>query len=186
MTYYDGEYAAPETTAPHQGGPLGMGSIEDGLLPGPLEDRKLPSDDSPLHPHWRRGPGRRASHHADLVLGTAVLAILGWALTIYARVTATDRALGSTGPSLLPAHHSRGWTPHCGSGRAGPIVTCRAAIDLVEGHAVFTSQHEVKVDGRTISAGRVVINTGGTPDQAADRRSRHRCRAKFTSPSDAV
>lgn len=32
MTHYDGEYAALDNQCPHQGGPLGEGSIESGLL----------------------------------------------------------------------------------------------------------------------------------------------------------
>jgi len=32
VTHYDGEYAAMDNDCPHQGGPLGEGSIEDGLL----------------------------------------------------------------------------------------------------------------------------------------------------------
>jgi len=36
-------------------------------------------------------------------------------------------------------------------------------IDFIEGHGVFTSQHEVQVDDQTLSADRVVINTGARP-----------------------
>lgn len=36
-------------------------------------------------------------------------------------------------------------------------------IDFVEGHGVFTSQHEVQVADQTLSADRVVINTGARP-----------------------
>ncbi|UPV76902.1 FAD-dependent oxidoreductase (plasmid) [Halorussus limi] len=36
-------------------------------------------------------------------------------------------------------------------------------IDFVEGHGVFESPHEVRVDDHTLSAERVVINTGARP-----------------------
>lgn len=36
-------------------------------------------------------------------------------------------------------------------------------IDFIEGHGVFTSQHEVQVDDQTLSADRVIINTGARP-----------------------
>ncbi|MDS0473485.1 dihydrolipoyl dehydrogenase [Natrinema sp. 1APR25-10V2] len=36
-------------------------------------------------------------------------------------------------------------------------------ITLVEGHGVFESAHEVRVDGRTLSADRIVVNTGSRP-----------------------
>ncbi|MGZ0748437.1 dihydrolipoyl dehydrogenase [Haloparvum sp. AD34] len=36
-------------------------------------------------------------------------------------------------------------------------------IDFVEGHGVFESPHEVQVDDQTLSADRVVINTGARP-----------------------
>ena len=32
MTHYKGEYAALDNRCPHQGGPLGEGSIENGML----------------------------------------------------------------------------------------------------------------------------------------------------------
>ena len=36
-------------------------------------------------------------------------------------------------------------------------------IDFIKGHGVFTSQHEVQVDDQTLSADRVIINTGARP-----------------------
>jgi dihydrolipoamide dehydrogenase len=36
-------------------------------------------------------------------------------------------------------------------------------IDLIEGHGVFESSHEIRVDDRTLSAEYVVINTGARP-----------------------
>ncbi|MDF9748037.1 MULTISPECIES: dihydrolipoyl dehydrogenase [Halobacteriales] len=36
-------------------------------------------------------------------------------------------------------------------------------IDFIEGHGVFTSQDEVQVDDQTLSADRVIINTGARP-----------------------
>ena len=32
LTHYDGQYGALDNRCPHQGGPLGEGSIENGLL----------------------------------------------------------------------------------------------------------------------------------------------------------
>jgi len=48
-------------------------------------------------------------------------------------------------------------------------------IDFVEGHGIFESPHEIRVDDRTLSAETIVINTG-----ASDRRGR-RSTASTTS-----
>ena len=36
LTHFEGEYTALDNKCPHQGGPLGEGSIENGLLRCPL------------------------------------------------------------------------------------------------------------------------------------------------------
>ena len=50
MTRYEGEYAALDNRCPHQGGPLGEGSIENGML-------RCPWHGWDFHPTTGRSPG---------------------------------------------------------------------------------------------------------------------------------
>jgi len=49
--------------------------------------------------------------------------------------------------------------------RKGPYenVESNENIDFVEGHGIFESPHEIRVDDRTLSAETIVINTGARP-----------------------
>jgi len=67
-------------------------------------------------------------------------------------------------------------------------------IDFVEGHGIFESPHEIRVDDRTLSAETIVINTAPDRRGVVDRRPRRRRRSRqhgsagacLDSPSLAV
>ena len=50
MTYFEGEFSALDNRCPHQGGPLGEGSIENGML-------RCPWHGWDFHPHTGKPPG---------------------------------------------------------------------------------------------------------------------------------
>ena len=52
LTHHDGRYGALDNHCPHQGGPLGEGSIENGLL-------RCPWHGWDFDPHHGQGPGVR-------------------------------------------------------------------------------------------------------------------------------